>query len=119
MTENKDEIIKALKERIIKLEEENKKWMRLAGVNRLTNLPNSLMLYQIILPKELSKGVPFSCILLCPDNLGEINQKHGRIVGDKLIKQIGNFLKGMIEQEGQLFHCDGANFAILLPEELL
>jgi hypothetical protein len=39
-----------------KLEEENRKWMRLAGMNRLTQLPNGLMLFQVVLPKELNKG---------------------------------------------------------------
>ena len=98
------------------LEEENKKWMRLAGINRLTNLPNSLMLFQIILPREIRKGNSISCILFCPDKLGEINQQHGRVIGDELIKKISSFLKDKLEKNEQLFHCDGANFAILTPE---
>ena len=121
MTENKttDVTIKHLKDRIQKLEAENRKWMHLAGMSRLTELPNSLMLYQIMLPRELGKGieepVSLGCILICPDGLGDINQEHGRIVGDQLIKQIGSFLKQQVESDEQLFHCDGANFAVLIP----
>ena len=117
---SKNDQIKKLQDRIRELEEENRKWMRLAGVNRLTELPNNLMLYQVVLPRELNKGIeePISlaCILLCPDGLGDINQEHGRIVGDQLIKRIGDFLKQQMEPQEQLFHCDGANFAILIPE---
>ena len=77
-----EESLDQLKARIQRLEEENRKWMRLAGVNHLTKLPNSLMLFQVVLPKELAKdkGAAFSlaCILICPDKLGDINQNHGR-----------------------------------------
>ena len=110
--------IEQLKERIETLEKENRKWMRLAGMNRLTELPNNLMLYQVVLPRELRKGIQspiaLACTLICPDGLGEINQRHGRIVGDDLIKLIGDFLKEQLEGGEQLYHCDGSNFAILM-----
>ena len=113
MTEN---TITKLEQRVKQLEEENRKWMRLAGTNRLTNMPNSLMLFQVVLPRELTKGIPLACILLCPDELGEVNQRHGRVVGDQLLKKIGEFFKQQIESGEQIFHCDGANFAILISE---
>lgn len=111
--------IEQLQERIRKLEEENRKWMRLAGVNRITGLPNSLMLYQVVLPRELTKAadtpVHLTCALFCPDGIGEINQEHGRVVGDQLLKHIGSFLGHQVEEGEQLYHCDGANFAIVMP----
>jgi diguanylate cyclase (GGDEF)-like protein len=114
-----DEVIVQLKERIDHLEKENRKWMRLAGINRLTELPNNLMLYQVVLPQELRKGINnplnLACILICPDGLGEINQRHGRIIGDGLIKEIGLFFKERTEAEEQLYHTDGANFVLLMP----
>ena len=114
--------IRQLQERIKKLEEDNKKWMRLAGINRLTELPNGLMLYQVVLPGMVKKGVEepvsLACALISPDRLGDINQEHGRVIGDQLIQQIGAFLKGQLEEGERLFHCDGANFAILTPGSL-
>ena len=102
------------------LEQENKKWMRLAGLNRLTGLPNSLMFYDVALTKALKKGVTqtvaLACILISPDGLGMVNLKHGRLAGDQLIVQIGDFLKQQLEGNEQLFHVDGANFAILMPD---
>ena len=110
--------IEQLQARIAELEKENQKWIRLAGTNRLTKLPNSLMFYQVFLPAELKKGdsVSFACILLCPDGLGEINQKHGRAIGDRLIVKISSFLKEHMQSDERLFHPDGANFAILMSE---
>lgn len=116
MSENSEAIISKLEIRVRQLEEENRKWMRLAGTNRLTGMPNSLMLFQVVLPRDLKKGIPLACILLCPDELGEINQRHGRVVGDQLLKKIGDFFKQHLEPGEQLFHCDGANFTVLIPE---
>lgn len=111
--------VEQLQARIEALEQENQKWMRLAGINRLTRLPNSLMLYQVILPAELRKGrnlpISLAFILICPDNIGEINQKRGRAVGDQLIAEIAAFLKQHTEPGERLFHPDGANFAFLIP----
>jgi len=120
MTEDKsrEDTIQQLKDRIKKVEEDNRKWMRLAGMNRLTQLPNSLILYQLVLPKELHQGKRLACVLLCPDGVGRINQQYGRKVGDQLIQQIGHFLKQQKEPQEQLFHCDGANFALLIPDAL-
>ena len=51
----------------------------LAGISRLTKLPNSLMFFQVVLPQELDKGkaetFALSCILISPDKLGDVNQK--------------------------------------------
>ena len=111
--------IKQLEDRIKQLEEERQRWVDFAGKNQLTGLPNSLIFRQVALPKELSRGLqkPISLagLLLCPDGLTQINQQHGRIVGDQLIKQVSHFLKQQIQPGEQLFHWDGANFSILMP----
>lgn len=83
--------IAQLQDRIKKLEEDNHRWMRLAGTNRLTGLPNSLMLYRIVLPTELRKydtlEVNLACLLIAPDGLGEINQSNTRTGGRRRINQ--------------------------------
>ncbi len=112
--------VEELQERIKALEAENRRWMRLAGTNRLTNLPNSLMLYEVVLPAELRKvddrGAAIACILLSPDDVGDVNKSHGRAVGDELIAQIAEFLKERMGPDERLYHPDGVNFAILLAE---
>jgi diguanylate cyclase (GGDEF)-like protein len=112
--------VEELQARIKTLEAENRRWMRLAGTNRLTDLPNSLMLYEVVLPAELRKvderGAEVACILLSPDDVGEVNKTHGRAVGDELILQIAEFLKERMVPDERLYHPDGVNFAILLSE---
>ena len=112
--------VEALQERIKELEAENRRWMRLAGTNRLTDLPNSLMLYEVVLPAELRKvddrGATIACILLSPDDIGDVNKSHGRAIGDELIGQIARFLKERMAPDERLYHPDGVNFAILLAD---
>jgi len=118
MTENQ---IEGLKAQVQKLTAENRKWMRLAGINRLTALPNKLMLFQVILPNELanasSQSFSLSCALICPDKLGDINQEHGRLICDQLILQMSQLLKEQIQSGERIFHCDGANFAIVMADK--
>ena len=69
MTKNQ---IEKLKAQVQKLSADNRKWMRLAGIDRLPTLPNKLMLFQIILPNELanssSQSFSLSCVLIYPTN---------------------------------------------------
>jgi diguanylate cyclase (GGDEF)-like protein len=107
-----------LEARVRELEEENLRWMHLVGTNRLTELPNSLMLYRVVLPAELKQGdgqgLPIACLLISPDGLGEINQEYGRGMGDQIIKEMALFLFESLGGEARLFHPDGSNFAILM-----
>ena len=107
-----------LEERVRQLEEENLRCMHIIGTNRLSGLPNSLMLYEVVLPGALRKGdeqgVSVACLLISPDGLGEINQEYGRALGDEIIKETATFLFGEMEEDEHLFHPDGANFAILI-----
>jgi len=52
--------VEQLQERVKHLEEENRKWMRMAGTGRVTELPNSLMLFQVGLSRELRQDSPRS-----------------------------------------------------------
>lgn len=116
MTENQ---IEKLKAQVQKLTADNRKWMRLAGIDRLTTLPNKLMLFQVILPNELvnssSQSFSLSCALIYSDKLGDINQEHGRLICDQLILQMSQLLKEQIQSGGttlplrrrQLRHCHG------------
>jgi diguanylate cyclase (GGDEF)-like protein len=113
-----DLTIEDLHKRIHQLEAENKRWMHLAGTNRLTDLPNNMMLFKVVLPAELrkwdGKETNLSCLVISPDGLGELNQKHGREVGDQFIVEMAKFLKGCLRGDEKLYHPDGSNFAILL-----
>ena len=78
--------MQALQQKIAQLDEDNKRWMRLAGMSELTGLPNRVMLSRVLLPgavkKAASRRESLGCILISPEGLAEVNGKHGHEAGD-------------------------------------
>ncbi len=107
-----------LKKEVERLREENRRWARLAGTDDLTGLPNRITFLRAIVPNEVRKSIsdnePISFILMGVDNLGDINEKHGRTAGDQIIKDVAIYLKPMIRENEKLGHLDGTNFTILM-----
>lgn len=111
-----------LRQEVERLREENRKWARLAGTDDLTGLPNRISFLRAIVPNEirqaLSEDKPISFVLMAADNLGEINQKHGRTAGDQIIKGLSEYLKAILGEDEKLGHLDGTNFAIAIHADL-
>lgn len=112
--------VKRLKRENEKLRASNRRWMRLAGTDDLTGLPNRVFFTTALLPQVISKSnadqVSFSCLILAPDQLGEINQKYGREGGDEIVTHFADFVKGNLEEGERLVHFDGANLVVLIPD---
>ncbi len=111
-----------LRQEVERLREENRKWARLAGTDDLTGLPNRISFLRAIVPNEfrraMSEDNPISFVLMAADNLGEINQKHGRSAGDQIIKGLADYLKTILGEDEKLGHLDGTNFAVVIHAEL-
>lgn len=111
--------IAQLREENQKLKASNRRWMRIAGTDALTGLPNRIFFITALLPQYIglaySEGQPFVCIMVAPDGLGEINKRYGRKGGDQVIRGIADFLKEYVDAEEKLVHSDGANFIVLIP----
>lgn len=125
-----DELVSQLQAQIARLKRENEKlkasnrrWMRIAGTDDQTGLPNRVFFTTALLPQLISQAnanmVSFACLILAPDQLSEINQKFGREGGDEIVQGVANFLKDNLEPGERLVHFDGANFVILIPEAAL
>lgn len=101
-----------------RLREINYRWAQLAGTDRLTGLPNKLSFLQAIVPQEIQQAQygnhPMGFILISGDNLGPINEQHGRDAGDNIIKTLAKALQSELKGEEQLGHLDGSNFAVSL-----
>jgi diguanylate cyclase (GGDEF)-like protein len=121
------EEIDRLQAEIDRLEEQNKKlrvrnrrWMRIAGTDDLTALPNKVFFSTALLPQAISRsnaeGHPLACIMLAPDNLGDINKRFGRKGGDQIVTEVAEYIKGKISPTEKLVHFDGANFVVLIPK---
>lgn len=123
-TEN--ELIAKLQAEVVRLKEENQKlrssnrrWMRIAGTDSHTGLPNKVFFTTAMLPQSISQadadGQPVGCVMIAPDKLGEYNQKYGRKGGDQIVKGLADFLSENAEDGEKLVHVDGANFILLVP----
>ncbi len=103
-----------------KLRASNRRWMRIAGTDDLTGLPNKVCFSTVFLPPIIAQanetGKSFICIIIAPDKLGDINMRFGRVGGDEIVKGVATFLKETLEEGEKIVHVDGANFIILMPD---
>ena len=102
-----------------KLKANNRRWMRIAGTDSLTGLPNKVFFTTALFPQFLAQSTaeasPLGGIMTAPDNLGEINEKYGRPGGDEVVKGVATFLADNLEEGEKLIHLDGANFVLMVP----
>ncbi len=108
-----------LREENQKLKASNRRWMRLAGIEDLTGLPNRIFFITVLLPQHLGLAYndkqAFSCVMIAPDGLGEVNKRYGRKGGDQIIRGVADFLKEHLDAEEKLVHSDGSNFIVIIP----
>ena len=108
-----------LQQKVTKLDEENKRWMRLAGISEVTGLPNRVMFSRVLLPgafkQALARKESIGCIFLSPDGLREVNGRFGRTKGDVVLKNFSNVLKELLRKGERLCHLDSVNFAVVVP----
>jgi diguanylate cyclase (GGDEF)-like protein len=107
-----------LQGRVEELEEDNKRWRQLAGRDAVTGLPNKTMLFRLVFPKIL-KGLkntgPYSCIAISLDQVGKVNEGHGWMMGDKMLKESSRSLRRFAAEGEELYRLDGAHFALVGP----
>ena len=110
------EEVESLRERLKDLEEDNKKWRQLAGRDTtVTGLPNKMTLFRLIVPKTLkglNKGGPFSFIGISLDQVAKVNEGHGWVVGDRMLKESVRSIRDFVVEGEDLYRLEGAHFAI-------
>lgn len=107
-----------LKSRLEDLEADNKRWRQMIGRDSLTGLPNKISLFRMHLPKvikDFSSAGPYSCIAIALDQLGRVNNDHGWLMGDKMLRASAKGLRKFLREGDELYRMDGANFVIAGP----
>ena len=108
----------SLREEVERLRKENRRWARLAGTDSLTGLPNKISFLRAFVPQVFQTAIkeeqPVGLILFSPDNLGDINETHGREAGDHVIKGLGVLVQSLVGDTGRLGHVDGSNFVVMM-----
>lgn len=112
------EELETLRTRVKELEEDSKKWRQLAGRDTVTGLPNKTMLFRLVIPKvlrELDRVGPVSCIAVSFEHVGQVNQQHGWLMGDRMLKESAAGLRKYVQEGEELYRLDGVHFVIVGP----
>jgi diguanylate cyclase (GGDEF)-like protein len=92
---------------------------RLTIEDALTGLYNSRHFYDQ-LDKEIKRSVryshPISLIFIDVDNLKEINDNYGHMIGDKILRRIAKRIKACLRSNDSAYRFAGDEFTLILPE---
>ncbi|WP_028109546.1 sensor domain-containing diguanylate cyclase [Ferrimonas futtsuensis] len=93
-----------------------------ATVDKLTQLPNRVQLEELLTQEILHEeryGRPFSLILLDIDSLSEINDRHGRLIGDEVVSETAQLLNAHTRRTDLVGRWEGGTFMVILPDTQL
>ncbi|MBI4765843.1 MAG: GGDEF domain-containing protein [Deltaproteobacteria bacterium] len=91
---------------------------REAKLDLLTGLYNRKYLdkaLQALLGQYRETSVPFSIIMMDIDHFKVINDAHGHMVGDSILRLIGKIIKGAVKGRDVAARYGGEEFMVLLP----
>jgi diguanylate cyclase (GGDEF)-like protein len=92
---------------------------RLAIIDGLTEVPNKRYLLEF-LARELSRSErhhrPLSLVLFDIDRFKAINDEHGHLCGDHVLRDLAGRLRHVVRAEELLARYGGEEFAAVLPE---
>jgi len=66
--------------------------------------------------RSTRSGNMFSVIMLDLDGFKQVNDRHGHLEGDKVLKAVANLLNDRVRQSNVVARYGGDEFAIMLPE---
>ena len=92
---------------------------RLMTTDGLTQVHNKRY-FDEALDKEISRSTrykrPFSLILFDIDHFKQINDKHGHLAGDAVLRQLGTLVKARVRRDDVVSRTGGEEFAVITPE---
>ena len=84
-------------------------------LDRLTGLFNQAALARRVEESDGFEGVVVVCDM---DNFKDVNDRYGHLVGDEILRNIGNLLQSSIRHEDEAFRWGGDEFVILFRNQL-
>jgi diguanylate cyclase len=98
-----------------RLNEELLRVQRDAQVDALTGVGNRAR-FDAVLERLIESSVPFGLILMDIDHFKSINDQHGHLIGDRVLRQLGKIMTTRTRATDVVTRFGGEEFAILLPE---
>lgn len=96
------------------LDQVRRESQRNSDLDRLTGLQNQAALARRIEGGGEYPGVVAVCDM---DNFKEINDRYGHLVGDEILRNIGNLLQASIRHQDEAFRWGGDEFVILFQNQ--
>lgn len=103
-------------ERVLK--ESEKKYQELSITDELTQLYNARHFFKQLgmeVEKAARYGNPLSLMFLDLDDFKQFNDAYGHPEGDKVLKKMGEVIKGGLRRTDLAFRYGGEEFAVLMP----
>jgi len=66
--------------------------------------------------RALRKGAPLSCLLLDVDHFKRVNDEHGHLIGDVVLREIAEQVKDQLRLSDAMARYGGEEFAVLLVQ---
>jgi diguanylate cyclase (GGDEF)-like protein len=97
------------------LEQMRRETKRTGDLDGLTGLQN-----QTALARRIESGAEFpGMVAVCDmDNFKDVNDRFGHLVGDEILRNIGNLLQASIRHEDEAFRWGGDEFVILFLNQI-
>ncbi len=84
----------------------------------LTGLHNRRYLYERgprLLESTLVSGIPLCLVMLDLDHFKHLNDRHGHVVGDRVLVALGKLLRDSLRENDVICRVGGEEFAMVLP----
>jgi diguanylate cyclase (GGDEF)-like protein len=117
MTEEGKAVLDQLRSEVSNYQDKLEKAEEIASRDALTGLHNRLLVENQI-ERRLVNGAPFCVAIVDVDGFKKVNDKHGHLIGDELLKQFATELKSACRSTDLIGRWGGDEFIILLDYEL-
>ncbi len=100
------------------LHDQNQKLEDLAQRDTMTGLFNHSVSFERLkdeIKRAKTKGYPLSLIIADIDDFKQVNDNHGHLVGDLVIRKIANAIRGAVRDNGIVGRYGGEEFIVILP----
>jgi diguanylate cyclase (GGDEF)-like protein len=87
--------------------------LRLAQRDPLTGLLNRRSLYELV-QRLAAQGKEFAIVLVDLDGFKRVNDKHGHLVGDRVLQRVAEAMEKAVRREDAVARYGGDEFAVLV-----